>query len=277
MSVLVVLLAGVAGCGPGPEAEVPIWEQVKIGDLAPKSPAERRQTKILGTARFDVYVIDLPADNIEKLDDLWQAMSAKPIRMNSYNAFSENSFRVRFGRIEMWPELQRLLANADGQEAGQMSILLTDGDATDLPIVAMPGRSNISFVAMDLAWKKSEVSPGTLVLRLRPELIPGARGVRKIIAYPTHTPQIVSTIPELNAKARDYEFYFPSAAFAAQMGPGDLVVLGPDRFTNEQATLGGRFFNKPGGTLFFDRAKRLPPRQRPSVRVFVLICTHMND
>lgn len=277
MVVLISVLLGPVGCGPAPEKEAPDWEKIKIGDLAAKSPDERPQAKFLSTARFDIYVMDVPADNVEKLDDLWQVLSAKPIRMNSYSAFTENTFRVRFGRIEMLKEIERLLIEAGGQEAGRTSLVVTDNEATDLPVVSMLRPSSISFVAIDLSWKKADVGPGMLALRLRTEPVPGARGVRKIVAYPVHTPAMNSTIPELNAKTRDFEFYFSSAAFAAQMGPGDLVVLGPDTYKNEQVTLGGRFFSKPGGTLFFDPTKHLPPRQRPSVRVFVAICAQMND
>ncbi len=273
--ILGFLLLNLAGCESTPEKEpVP---KIKIGDLAPKSQAERPQARFLSTARFNVYVMDIPAENVEKLDDLWQILSAKPIRMNSYGAFSENSFRVRFGRMETLQDIERLLVAAGGQEAGTTSLVISDDQPTDLPVASMPRPSSISYVAMDLSWKKTEVGPGMLVLRLRSEAVPGVRGVRKIIAYPTHTLAATNTIPELNNKTRDFEFHFASAAFAAQMGPGDLVVLGPDTYKNEQVTLGGRFFSKPGGTLFFDRTKSLPPRHLPSVRVFVLVCTQMND
>jgi len=273
--ILVLLLLIGAGCESTPKTEP--MPKIDIDDLAPKSPDERAQARFLSTARFSLYVMDVPAENVEKLDDLWQFLSSKPIRMNSYSAFTENSFRVRFGRIEKIQEIERLLVAAGGQEAGKTSLVIADDQPADIPVASMPRPSTISFVAMDLSWKKTEVGPGMLVLRLRSEPVPGGRGVRKIIAYPTHAPAVTNTIPQLNAKTRDLEFHFASAAFAAQMGPGDLVVLGPDTYKNEQITLGGRFFSKPGGTLFFDKTKTLPPRHLPSVRVFVLVCVQMND
>ena len=81
----------------------------------------------------------------------------------------------------------------------------------------------------------------------------------------------------MQAKARQNEFYFAPAAFAVQMAPGDLIVIGPDKYTAERQTLGGLFFNKPEGTLFFNPAKRTPPQIKPAVRVYVLICTAIND
>ena len=73
------------------------------------------------------------------------------------------------------------------------------------------------------------------------------------------------------------EFYFEPAAFAVQMAPGDLIVLGPDKYTSEQQTLGGLFFNRPEGTLFFNPARRTPPEIKPAVRVYILACSAIND
>ena len=165
LSYIVVLsIAGLAlhGCGPNKVEEPPVWENVKIGDLAAKSPEERPQAKFLSTARYDVYVMDLPADNVEKLDNLWQVLSSKPIRMNSYGAFTDNNFRVRFGRIEMIKEIERLLLEAGSQEAGRTSMVVTDNEPSDLPVASMPRPSSISYVAMDLSWKKVDVAPGML-------------------------------------------------------------------------------------------------------------------
>ena len=129
----------------------------------------------------------------------------------------------------------------------------------------------------NLLKQTTHVGPGVLALRLRVEPIPWARGVHKIIGYPTYTIPVISAIAPLQAKAREKEFYFAPAAFAVQMAPGDLIVIGPDEYTAERQTLGGLFFNKPEGTLFFNPAKRTPPQIKPAVRVYVLICTAIND
>lgn len=276
--ILLGVLAGAGGCGgPSAGSDAPIWEKTKIGQLGPKSPDPDRQAKFLGTIHFDVYATDLPADNISKLDSVWEALSAKPIRTNSYTAFAENGFRVRFGRLRMWKELEGLLAQAGGQGAGATSLVLSDTEPADLPITDIPRPRPISFMATDLSTQIANVSPGVLALRLRAEPVPGARGVRKIIAYPTHTLPMSFTIPELQATTRQREFYFGSAAFATQMSPGDLVVLAPNEFTGERSTLGGLFFNKPVGTIFYDPERHRPPERKPTVRVFTLICTRMTD
>ncbi len=277
IQVLMVLALAVCGCKPAAEPVVPIWEQVKISEIAPKSPDPSRQARFLATVNLDVYLLDLPAENLDKLDHLWQRLTAKPIQTNSYSAFAGNSFRVRLGRTTMWEEVRGLLHDAGAQDAGTMSLVIGEDKPGDLPIASIPQETTVSFIGTDLTEQTVHVGPGVLVLRLREQSIPGARGVRKIIAYPVHTLPLTSTIPELEAQTRRREFYFAPAAFASQMTPGDLLVLGPGGYSGEQVSLGGLFFNRSKLVLFFDPEGKTPPRQRPAVRVFVVVCTRIND
>lgn len=274
---LVLLLVATAGCGGDTKEERQIWQQVKIADLAPTASDKPAKAQFYATVRMEIHAVDLPADSLERLDELWRMLSAKPIYMSSYNAFAENSFRVKFGRMEMWNDIQRLLAEADGQQAGTTVLPIANNDTMDLPIVDLPVGRPIKFVGNDLSNQTVSVGPGSLVLRIRVEPVPWARGVRKIIVYPTYTPSARSAIPQLGAIIRRHEFYFAPAAFAAQMGPGDLLVLGPDEYTGEQATLGGLFFGKPQGCLFLTPSGGNPPRYKPCVRLYILVCAGVSD
>ncbi len=273
--ILTALLVLAAGCETPSEPEVPIWEQTKIGDLAPQGTP--REAEFLVAARFDVHVFDMPADNVEQLEDLWRLLSARPIRTNSYNAFAQNFFRVRFGRTDLWDRVLAVLRGAGAQKAGTTDLGVASDGPTDVPVVELSRAGTISHATLNLSWEQTPVEPGWLVLRLRTEPIPGARGVRKIIAYPVATPAISSAIPELEAKVRQREVYFAAAAFAAQIGPGDLLVLGPNEYSAERVTLGGLFFNEPRDVLFLDPEGAAPPQRKPAVRIFVLVCVDLID
>ncbi len=250
---------------------------MKIGDLAPP-PSEKLSTpQFFASVSMDIYVLDLPADRVDRLDDLWPILSADPIKLSSYNAFTENCFRMRYGRMDVWPQIQSLLAAAGAVKVATNAMVLPVNETTDLGVAELPLAREIAYVGTNLLKQTAHVGPGILTLRLRPESIPWARGVHKIIGYPTYTVPIASTIPELQAKAREREFYFASAAFAVQMAPGDLVVIGPDKYTGERQTLGGLFFSKPEGTLFFNPTQRTAPQMKPAVRVYVLVCAGIND
>jgi len=274
--VLAWLALNGAGCDTPSEPEIPIWETAKLSDLAPRTPGQP-QAEFRVVARFDIHVFDVPADNVDKLEDLWRLLSARPIRTNSYNAFAQNFFRVRFGRAEIWDSLLGVLKDAGARRGGTTALGLASDGPTDLPIAELPRPGVISYATMNLSWERASVGIGRLVLRLRAEPIPGARGVRKIVAYPVSTPAISSAIPALDAKVREREVYFASAAFAAQMGPGDLLILGPNEYSAERMTLGGLFFNEPQDVLFIDPETSDPPRRKPAVRVFVLVCVGMID
>jgi hypothetical protein len=273
------LVLGVAGCPTTPQTarEQEIWEGVKLSDLAPPRNDRLPPAQVLGTVGIEIHTMDVPAANVDRLDDLWQMLSPGTIRMSSYNAFTENSFRVKSGRTEMLDRIRQLLADADGRPVATTSLVLPDNDKTDFPIAELPAGRAIGFVGSNLTKQSVTVGPGVLALRLRAEPIPWARGVRKIIAYPAYTLPLGIPIPELQAGARQREFYFAPAAFALQMAPGDLVVLGPDEYTGERRTLGGLFFNNPAGTVFFNPSKRLPPARKPAVRLYILVCTGMSS
>ena len=268
------LAIGMAGCETAPtkQPEEKIWEGITIPELAPSPKAALPPAQFHGAMNMEIRVMEVPADNVERLEALWQILSPGPLRMNSYEVFTENSFRVKFGRMDMWDKIRELLAEADGQAAATSSLMVPDNDMTDLPVASLPVGRRIAFVGENHSRQSVNVGPGILALRLRAEPIPWMRGVRKLIAYPVHTLAITTTISEVQARARQQEFHFAPAAFALPMGPGDLVVLGPDKYTGERTSLGGLFFNNPEGTMFFNPDKRKPPEHKPAARVYVLVC-----
>jgi hypothetical protein len=269
-------LVGLAGCGGVPREEREIWKGPKISEVAP-SGEEQPKAKFLATVSMDVFVVEIPAQNIDKLDPLWRALSAKSVYMTSYNAFAANTFRVKFGRIETWEQIQKRLTDAGAQQPTRISLPIADNDTSDLPIAEIPSGRMISFIGTDLSSRTAQVGPGALMLRLRAEPVPGARGARKIIAYPTYVLPVTSPISQLSAMIRKHELYFASAAFAAVMSPGDLLVLGPDAYTGERVSLGGLFFSNPQGRLFVEPSKPSPPELKPAIRVYVLVCKGISD
>jgi hypothetical protein len=280
VSLIVVSVLGlvlvVAGCPTGPKRSSTVWQGEKIGEIAAPPQDRAAPPSFLVTVSLDVHILEMPADNVEQLKALWQILSATPIRLMSYNAFSENSFRLLHGKVELWPKIQDLLVEADAQPVTTVALTIADNDKTDVPIAELPIARPITFVATDLSKQMAHVGSGVLALRLVAQPIPWARGVRKIVGFPVYTLPTSGAIPALQARTLQREFAFDAASFACQMGPGDLLVLGPETYTGERATLGGLFFNEPTDTLFFNVHKPKPPQRRPAVRVYVLVCTQVS-
>ncbi len=270
------LVLGVAGCPTESKRSSLIWQGEKMGEIAAPPRDRAAPPAYLVTVSLDVHILEMPADNVEQLKSVWQILSATPIRLMSYNAFSENSFRLLYGKMELWPQIQDLLVAADAQPVTTVTLTIADSDKIDLPIAELPIARPITFVGNDLSKQVVHVGSGILALRLVAQPIPRARGVRKIVGVPVYTLPTSGAIPELQTRVLQREFPFDPASFACQMGPGDLLVLGPETYTGERTTLGGLIFNEPTDALFFNVNKPKPPQRKPAVRVYILICTQVS-
>ncbi len=264
-----------AGCA-SPEEE-PIWENVKIGDLAPRRAGKPPSVQLVKTINFDLHIFEIPAENIDKLDDTRKTLYTKPLRFNSLHAFGANSFSACFGQIRMLDKIYNLLLAANGKIIAKVSLMLADGQTETIAITGLDGPRTIFFTSIYGSREGANVGSGILALRLKAQTIPGSRGVCDVTAYPVFSPPIRrGAIPQLDARTRRREFPFGAAAFALKMGPGDFVLLGPKEYISDQTALGGLFFSNPKGSLFFSKAERKPPEHKPAVRIFLLVCTRTN-
>jgi len=272
---LVFLTFCLIGCTT-PE-EKPIWEKIKIGDLAPRQGGKPPAARLIKTINFDLHIFEIPAENIDKLDDTRKNLYTRPLRFNSLHAFGANSFSVHFGQIRMLDEIYNLLLAANSKIIAKVSLMLADGLPESIAITGLDGPRTISFTSTYGSRESANIGPGILTLRLKAQTIPGSRGVCNVTAYPVFSPPIRrAAIPLLDARTKMREFPFSAAAFALKMGTGDFVLLGPKEYVSDQTALGGLFFSNPKGTLFISETERKPPELKPAVRIFLLVCTRTN-
>src|SRR4030042_3190545 len=99
----------ILGCTK-PEQEMPIWEQVKIGDLAPYDAGKTQKVELLKMTKLDVHIFEIPADNIAEIDKIRKKLFISPLQLKDYKAFSANSFMVRFGQVDLWRQTNDWLA-----------------------------------------------------------------------------------------------------------------------------------------------------------------------
>jgi hypothetical protein len=264
---------GFSGCVK-PKPQVPIWEKVKIGDLAPRDGSKTQQTELLKITRLDVYIFEIPADNISEIDKIRKKLFVRPLQLQNYKSFSANSFLVRFGQVDLWRQTNDWLLGAEGRSIVNVSLMLADGEAQTITITGLDRPQPIYYTATDGLRKAANVGPGIFGLRVNADKIPGSRGVCNLVAYPVFTPPEQGAIPELKAIEQSHEFPFTCAAFGLKMSPGDFVFLAPKEYIGDQTTLGGLFFGNPKGGLFFSKTKS--PEYKPAVRIYLLVCTGIN-
>jgi hypothetical protein len=269
----VFCLLCLSGC-PKPEAETPIWETVKIGDLAPYEGTKAAVPQTLKTVNLDVYVFEVPAVNISKLDRIRKTFYIRPLRLKSYPSFDADSFQVRFGQGERWKEMQDIVLAAGGQRAANVSLMLPDALPETIAVAGLDRPQSVFFTAPDGSRQAANIGPGVLGLRVQAETIAGAKGQCSVTAFPVFSPPTQRAVPQLNLRAKLREFPFTTAAFGLNMAPGDFVYLGPKEYSADQTALGGLFFSNPRGSLFFGKTEAA--EFKPGVRVFLLLCTGMN-
>ncbi len=263
------------GCKDQQQSE-PLQEQVKIADLAPVHSDPNRFGQSLKTINFDVHIFEIPADNINRLSDLWQMLRIQPLRFNSFNAFQSNSLLVGYGQMRMWPLVNDEITAAGGQKIATASLLLADGQPYDFTIDQLNSQQSISFISADGSNQAAAVGPGSLVLRLKADKSPQTKDGCQLEIYPVFTVPLKSPIEELTARVKLREFVFSSASFGLQMGIGDFVVFGPQRYVSIPSTLDGLLFSKPQGSLFIDPSRQKKPEIKPAVRIFLFVYKRIN-
>ena len=271
---LISLAFLLTGCGN--PAEEPIWERVKITDLASTDRVEQPNGQRLKTINFNVYIYEIPSDNIGTLEEIWPMVYAQPLQFNNFEAFSANSFLAGFGQIPMWSRISDLLRSADGIQVGTVSLLLPDGRSNDVAVAVLKKEQAIFYFSEKRSMNKAKFEPGQFGLRIQAEKIAGSRGVCSVSVLPVFSPMKRSSLPLLSRREKAGEILFTATGFIVKMSPGDFVLVGPEKYNHSQTTLGGLFFSKPEGSLFFNELERKLPEHKPALRLFLLVCTGIN-
>ena len=182
LKTLVCMSAVLVGCQQQ-TPEPPIWEQVKISDLASDQSPEGDKTK-LHALNLQVHVYCVPENNVEKMKDVWGMFRLRGPRYKNPEAFRENGFRVARGRITVWDTLALALARVQAQKERTVSFLLSPGFDSDLPLVNLSTARDISFTGVEEPKQRLRIGPGTLAWRLRVEEVGANLGQARLTAYP---------------------------------------------------------------------------------------------
>jgi len=284
IAVFSFLLFHLSGCN-APDENQPIWQNIKIGDLAPSRPDKRPGSQALKTINFNVYIFEMPAENVTALDDIWPILHTSPFRFNDYDAFKANSFSVALGQTHIWNKLNHLLYAAGAKTMQTVSLLLLNAQSNDLTVARLYAEQTIFHISSDGSMEGATIGPGKLALRIKAEKIPGLRGLCSVNVQPVFTSSLRSLIPQLPARAEPGELPFTSAAFALKMSPGDFFFLGPEKYVDDRITLPSYFFSRPapspGVRMFLipssGDTQEPQPYFGPVVRAYLVLCTAISD
>jgi hypothetical protein len=262
---------------PAPEKES-LWDNIKINDLAPETRNGPQTNRQLKTINFDLHIFEIPADNINKINEIRRTLDIRPLRFNSRLAFSANNFSVYYGRLQEWNTISDLLIEAGGERRSRTTVLLPDGQSEDITITGFDYPMSVYYVSSQgLNKEGANIGPGLLVMRIKAGDVSSLNDAANVTIYPVFKVPVGSNIPQIDAMQKTREFPFTAAAFGLYMSPGDFIILSPQEFVGDSSTLGSLFFCNPQGSMFFQKDKRKPPAVKPSFKVYMLTCTAINN
>jgi hypothetical protein len=175
IQILILLFSALflTGCDKNKE-EKPIWEQVKIGDIAPTDNSQS-DTKSLQTINLDVYIFEMPDENVSKLKRIWRMLYSRPLRFANPEVFNANLFCVRSGQVKIWKQVRDMLVLLDAQKTVTISVMLISGQTSDITVTGLNESQSVSYIFTDGSKHKATIGPGVVVLRLKAEKIPDMR------------------------------------------------------------------------------------------------------
>jgi hypothetical protein len=276
IAVLIALSICMVSC-PAPE-EKSLWNDIKINDLAPETGNGIQTNRQLQTINFDLHIYEIPADNINKINEIRRTLDIRPLRFNSRLAFSANDFSVYYGRLQEWNTISDLLIEAGGERRSRTTLLLPDGQSEDITITGFDYPRTIYYVSSQgLNKEGANIGPGLLVMRIKAGDSSSLNNAANVTIYPVFKVPVGSTIPQFDAMQKTREFPFTAAAFGLYISPGDFIILSPEEIAVDPSTLGSLFFSNLKGSMFFQKDKRKPPAIKPSFIVYMLTCTAINN
>jgi hypothetical protein len=262
-SVIFCLVTLLIGCNNHKSQQKPIWEEVKIGDLAPATGSQQNHIQKIEGIYFQVHIFEVPAETSDKIDEISKILYAHPFHFNHFNAFNANLFSVGFGRISFGEQIFQILSDAKAAKTGSTSLLLTNGQTNDIPILKLFESRNIYYISADGTTKSATIGPGVLSLRIKADKIPEFRGVCNVTVLPVFPFPFTANIPNARTEENMRDILFDCCGFSLKMSPGDYFFLRAQKYIGHQNSLGSLFFSRPG--------------LRPALMAYLIVCTDIVD
>ena len=272
---IVIFVSILTGCAEL-QPDEPIWENTKIGDLAPAlqpelsvekdssgqkvysfEMPEKPQNLNQPSADMAVLVFETPAENIDKLIAAYDSLEKRQIRLNCPAAFKDNAFYAGFGSGLMWDAIGETLRATNSKKIKTVTLYLEKNYTEKVTAVILPKKQSVFYIGCDSRMDGLDLEQGKLVIEVKASALPDVRGVAKMDIQPAWIPFIQLNLPGMQGTCSK-DVLFLSTGLSLTMSPGDFVFIAPTEYRNERASLSGLFFSRPG--------------KKPAVRTYLVVC-----
>lgn len=263
---LIIAVSGtiltVLGCG-GQAGDKPVYEQVKIYDLAP-SPSAPTQPQQQGLIELDTHIFELSAENLPLLEELWNSvLSDSPLKYRNAEAFKASGFVAAAGSLNMWNEIGQVLKAAESRKAGTVSLLLFKNQSDYVSVAGVEDERTFFYAEADGKVAGSSLSNGLAAFRVKVQGIPGTRGAVRMSLQPVFRCPVAGRTGKLATRTSYEDIVFDSIGLEMQISPGQFILLGSREYDGGQMSL---------SRLFFSHSK-----PRPIARIYLVLCRSISD
>jgi hypothetical protein len=278
-----LVLAVVAGCG-NTTTRKPQTKGIKIGELAPKGKTPNPPPmQFLQTTNIDIVTYELPAKDINLLDNVWAILPDNPesLRITDPDGFAANGLRVAAGTFGKKNKITDALKTIKARKLSTTSLLIHDGQPEMLVLGRLTRKSAIAYIARGGAVVNAEAGPAILGLQVYARQItpprpggqarstssgqaggqtPAAQMISRVQITPAISASTEGLPEELAIRLKQTDLRIYSAAFGLNMKPGDIFVLAPTpgKIDNQTAAA-GRFLAGNG--------------PEPMIKILLFVCT----
>ncbi len=253
-----------SGCVHPEQDDTKALEGVKIGDLAPPAGSiDKPQFERLKTIDFDIYVVEIPVKKIADFNSICQKLSMEAIRFTNYDIFKSNCFAAGFGAPMQWDPTTNKLRNAGCKIGETISLLLSNGQASDVAITDLRAKQDIFYVSGSGGIEGVTLGPGNLAIRIRAVKAYNSSRVCSVDIQPVFATSASNPLLDTIYRRKNHGFVFVPLGIKSKMRTGDFILIGPEQYTADQTTLGGLFFYKAAKT--------------PMLKAYLIVCKHITD
>ncbi|MBN1796567.1 MAG: hypothetical protein JW804_07835 [Sedimentisphaerales bacterium] len=254
------LLFTLTGCETQqPQQNTPSTQGLKITDLAPIDNDDIDYN--LKTMNFDIITLEIPAENLSMLDEIWPALYTKPITLANTFSYKGNAFQTAFGEIQMWKQVGEIIDSAQAQQSSRSRFLMTMEKTENFIIKNLIKPIDIYYLNASLSPEILTEQTGRISLNFKADKPLGTRGVCSLLITPTLITD--KPAPSKDSTPDTDKNPFEHLGLIAKMTPGDFLLIGPRKNYKQKDSLSSYFFHRK-----YNREK---------VLIYAVFCIGIND
>jgi hypothetical protein len=281
----VFLLSFLCGCQNNqnqPTELVAPGDIIKLSDIQPTHKIQTPTEMVI-----KMFTYELPAENIQYLDEIYDEISESHLRYPDLDLFKENGFEAGFATEPVWPIISDALYRASAQNVLTSNLLFLDSATNRIPAAETYNKQSFYLHKRRGEPELVKLPTGQLLFEVKARALPDGGGYGLVQIEAMHQKNILPTLTNIPGYENAGKTIFNQISFKLNMTVGEFVVLGPSLDESDRVTLADLFFKRTGDIFVpieteIDSDKIMTPKYRiekniPLIRLYVFACVGIKN